>query len=174
MNGEIGIRTSILLAAALGMSLLSTGCNRSGRDTDDHHSFVAHAAHAKCGSTPATVIVEIDGSAQVLKHPEDEVILVCPNDVVIWQVAADATGVGTFTVDFKNKNNPGMLFVSGHETFSAAGSPPQAGGTEKVKGNVSSGAHPHYDKDYLYSIQTFDTHNALLHNIDPHVIPVGN
>jgi len=157
------------------LSFASAGCDSVPPETRKPHPLVAHAGHAKCPnpSAPETITIEIDDSEQVLKHPEHEVILVCPKDIVIWKVADGASGVGSFTVDFHPKNNPGKLFESNDETLNSVGSPPQTA-SETVKSNGQTGPHPHYDKDYVYLIQTFDTNKAPLHNIDPHVIPVGN
>ena len=170
-------KRTVILGVSFAASLLSfvlAGCNNTPPEPRKPHPFVVHAGHAKCSSTPVTIFIEIDASDQVLKHPEDEVILVCPKDLVIWKVADGVTEVGSFTVDFQPKNNSGKLFESNHETLKSAGSPPQTANNETVKGNGSPGPHPHYDKDYVYSIQTFNTSDAPLHKIDPHVIPVGN
>lgn len=169
MTKERRVTAALWASGAVVVLMVSSGCVRTNR------GFVRHAGHAKCSSAATTIPIYLDGSEKVLKDLNDEVILVCPNDIIVWKVADDAvTTVKSFTVDFRNKNNPGKLFDSGRETLESAGAPPEAGRSEKVKGNGDSSTHPHYDKDFVYSITTFGADHAQLHSIDPHVIPVGN
>jgi hypothetical protein len=152
------------------LSIALAACNRKV-----HHpqKVVYVAGHAACPNSanppnPMPPPIRIELNASGLVDPANEAIIVCPYDTLIWfSTPASTNPVASFTIDFSNKGNPGK--IGAPETLNST-SGLTTGGMVVGRHN-SSDAHL---KDYLYSIQIYDSHSNLIFKSDPHVIPMGN
>jgi hypothetical protein len=147
----------------------------SGNNPDPKVTRSAHQLGQVCPAdhTSQAIRISVDPTNQVLTDLNDAVILACEKDTIVWFTTTPNTKI---TITIKS-TNPKELFVSGDTTV--IWDPNNPGNGKANETLPETVARPvKYLSFHKYSIDMDDvdpqhpTHPH--HNIDPHVIPMGN
>jgi hypothetical protein len=117
--------------------------------------------------TPERYEIEVTASSQVLKDPDDESIVVCKGDKLLWSIVSTNAVI---TITFKD-SYADQIFGPGKSKFSSNSGNPKSATDEHVV--IWNGPKA---KLFKYSIDVFDpgTGTGTHYPLDPHVIPMGN
>ncbi|HWZ26679.1 MAG TPA: hypothetical protein VN037_15480 [Verrucomicrobiae bacterium] len=165
--GKVLVQYSFVISVLL--CIVLAACNETGPKPVGPPvpppKTVRLAGHAACPNPPKPIPYRIEFNSRGLVDPDNEAILVCGGDTLVWFTTD--INIPSFTVDFATHGNSGSPFNSGHQSI------PSGAGKQTTDEIIATpqGAD-HHLKDYIYSIEPYVSAGKALHTIDPHVIPM--
>jgi hypothetical protein len=167
---------SMICAAVVAFLLMCAGC-QAGPDNHPRPKLTpsTHQLGLMCphDHTSQPIRISVDPTDQVLTDLNDSVVLACEKDTIVWYTTTLNTKI---TITLKS-DNAKELFVGGDTTVVWDPNNPGHGTANETPPETV--AKPvKYLSFHRYSIDMLDVDpqhpQHPHHNIDPHVIPMGN
>jgi len=166
---------SLICVTVVAFLLMCAGCQ--GGPGNNHRPQLTRSPHqlgqlCPTDHTSQPIRISVDPTDQVLTDLNDSVILACEKDTIVWFTTTQNTKI---TITIKSAN-PKELFVGGDTTVTWDPNNP-GNGTPNETPPETVARPVKYLSFHKYSIDidVDPLHpNHPHHNIDPHVIPMGN